>query len=115
MERVGLLTKGDGRVGTGKLCGCGLSRTFAMYVPGLGLFRRRMRIIRMGLKYSRTDSIKKGIQTQSPLSLLAMPRGSDSLCDCQRVLGILSSDHCFDRFAVRPLSKPFFVRRILGH
>lgn len=31
----------------------------------------------------------------------------DDWCDCQRILGMLPSDHCFDDF-VSPLSNPFF-------
>ncbi len=31
----------------------------------------------------------------------------DNYCDCQRILGMLPSDHCFDRF-VSPLSNPFY-------
>lgn len=35
------------------------------------------------------------------------PDCCDCSCDCQRLLGMLPSDHCFDRF-VSPLSNPFF-------
>lgn len=35
------------------------------------------------------------------------PESCDCWCDCQRVLGMLPSDHCFDRF-ISPLSNPFF-------
>lgn len=31
----------------------------------------------------------------------------DDWCNCQRILGLLPSDHCFDRF-ISPLSNPFF-------
>ena len=31
----------------------------------------------------------------------------DDWCDCQRILGFLPSDHCFDRF-ISPISNPFY-------
>src|SRR5262245_52232856 len=31
----------------------------------------------------------------------------DEFCNCDRILGMLPSDHCFDRF-ISPISNPFF-------
>ena len=36
-----------------------------------------------------------------------LPECCDCFDDCQRLLGMLPSDHCFDRF-ISPLSNPFF-------